>query len=71
MILTSLIRSHPCDQKSPASAFLVGVYSLFEVEEAFATPGISSDYCLLPSPLLRLSSAAVDALTFIMKYPLP
>jgi hypothetical protein len=32
---------------------------------------ISLDYCLLPSPLLRLSSAAVDGLTFIMKYPLP
>src|SRR2546422_6932078 len=32
---------------------------------------ISLDYCLLPSPLLRVSSAAVDGLTFIMKYPLP
>jgi hypothetical protein len=32
---------------------------------------LSLDYCLLPSPLLRVSSAAVDGLTFMMKYPLP
>jgi hypothetical protein len=28
-------------------------------------------YCLLPSPLLRPSSSAVDGVTFMMKYPLP
>jgi len=36
-----------------------------------AALSISLDYCLLPSPLLRLSSAAADGLTFMMKYSLP
>ena len=34
-------------------------------------PSSFFDYCLLASPLFRVSSAAVDGLMFRMKYPLP